>query len=90
MSALSKTYHLKSLLERCPGVQIVAIQETWDLSHAQQMPGFQPLVYNSRKKKHGGGVAFLLRNGYTYKQREGLFLEGLFESISISLTFEGK
>jgi hypothetical protein len=54
------------------------------------LPGFQPLVAKSRKIKGGGSVGFLVRAGLNYKLETGLFLEGEFESISISLYFQGK
>ena len=41
----------------------------------------------SRKERSGGGVALLVREGLTYKERPdlGLFEQGLFESVFVEI-----
>lgn len=81
---------LQDLLSRNPGITVVALQETWSLMGARQMPGFQPIIAKTRSKKGGGGVAFLVKQGTNFKLLDSPFVEGVFESISISVIFQGK
>jgi hypothetical protein len=65
------------------------MQETRDTTHAKVMPGYK-LISKSGTSKHGGGDGFLIRSDIAFKQNYSVFIEGLFESMSISFTFEGQ
>jgi hypothetical protein len=55
------------MLVRCPGINVLAMQETWDTTHAKVMPGYK-LISKSRTSKHGGGVGFLILSETAFKQ----------------------
>ena len=64
---------------------VIGLVETWldeESEKALTLKGFQA-VCASRKKKAGGGVALLLRDGLVYRERPdlGSFIEGVFESV---------
>ena len=68
---------------------IVGLAETWlddESEKALTMRGYQA-VCASRKKKTGGGVALLIRDGLVFKERPDLstFNEGVFESVFIEI-----
>ena len=73
------------------GVQwdVVGLAETWldEISEKHlSVQGFSSLCA-SRKTKAGGGVAFLVRDGLTYRERTDLnvFKEGIIESLFIEI-----
>jgi hypothetical protein len=76
---------LKDLLLEYPGALVEGLQEVCNTQHAQIMPGFQPLVSRARTAKGGGGVGFLIRTGIPFQVNNTLFLEGQFESLTITL-----
>jgi hypothetical protein len=44
-----KTFsQLKDLVTRCPGILAIAVQETWGVTGARVLPGFQPLFARTR------------------------------------------
>jgi hypothetical protein len=89
--SFNKNYsQLKDLVMRCPGILAIAVQETCGKTGARMLPGFQPLVARTRTDKGGGGVGFLMRTGTAFTQNDSLFIQGLFETISITLAFDGK
>jgi hypothetical protein len=57
---------------------------------ARVLPGFQPLFAPSRIDKGGGGGGFLVRTGTAFTKNDLLFIQGPFETISITLLFDGK
>ena len=68
---------------------VVGLAETWldeESEKAFTMRGYQA-VCASRKKKSGGGVALLIRDGLVFKERPDLstFTEGVFESVFIEI-----
>jgi hypothetical protein len=81
---------LKDLLLEYPGALVVGLQEVWNTQHARIMPGFQPLISRARTAKGGGGIGFLIRTGVPFQVNNTLFLEGQFESLTITLTICNK
>jgi hypothetical protein len=81
---------LKDLVTRCPGILAIAVQETWGITGARLLPGFQPLFARTRIDKGGGGGGFLFRTGKAFTKNDSMFTQGLFETISITLLFDGK
>ena len=68
---------------------VVGLAETWLDAESEKgvtMAGFE-VVCASRKVKKGGGVALLIREGLTYRERPdlGTFIEGKFESLFIEV-----
>ena len=77
------------------GVQwdVVGLAETWLDEESEKglvVSGFGA-VCASRKGKGGGGVALLVRDGLTYRERPdlGVFTEGEFESLFIEIVRGG-
>ena len=72
---------------------MVGLAETWLDIESEKLVAVQGynVVCASRKKKAGGGVALLLREGLVFKERSDLnvFLEGDVESLFIELIREG-
>ena len=71
---------------------IIGLVETWldeESEKALTVQGFQA-VCASRKKKAGGGVAILIRDGMVYRERPDLssFVEGVFESVFVEVVRE--
>ena len=78
------------------GVQwdIIGLAETWLDSTSEKyisVKGYTPICA-SRKHKSGGGVAILLKDGLTYRERTDIsvFSEGVFESVFIELIRPGE
>ena len=75
---------------------VVGLAETWldEVSEKYLSFGGFSAVCASRKHKTGGGVALLVREGITYRERPELsvFIEGVLESVFIEIvrTGEGK
>ena len=68
---------------------VIGLGETWLDEESEKgltMQGFSA-VCASRKQKGGGGVAVLVRDGLTYRERPdlGTFAEGQFESVFIEI-----
>ena len=68
---------------------VVGLAETWLDTESEKglcVGGFGA-VCASRKRKMGGGVALLVRDGLTYRERPdlGTFTEGVFESVFIEI-----
>ena len=73
------------------GVQwdVIGLAETWlddESEKGLSIQGFSA-VCASREKKGGGGVAVLVKDGLTYRERPdlGTFIEGQFESVFIEV-----
>jgi hypothetical protein len=66
------------------------LQETWNVIDANHFPldGYQPLIYKSRQKSHGGGIGIYLKKGIIFKilPEKSTFIEKLYESIVIEIT----
>ena len=72
---------------------LVGLAEMWLDAESEKglaMRGYGA-VCASRKEKGGGGVALLLRDGLTYRERPdlGTFDEGVFESIFVEIVRGG-
>ena len=72
---------------------VVGLAETWldgESERGVSVRGFG-VVCASRKKRAGGGVAVLLRDGLTYRERPdlGTFDEGVFESVFVEIVRGG-
>ena len=71
----------------------IALQEIWSISRNYDLPGYHPLVYNTRDKNKtlnsncGGGVGFYISSTSDFEivQLENEFVEGVYESIWIHL-----
>ena len=68
---------------------VIGLAETWLDEESEKgltLQGFSA-VCASRKQKGGGGVAVLVRDGLTYRERPdlGTFIEGQFESVFIEV-----
>ena len=77
------------------GVQwdVVGLTETWldtESEKGMAVRGYG-VVCASRKRKAGGGVALMLRDGLTYRERPdlGTFDEGVFESVFVEIVRGG-
>jgi hypothetical protein len=81
---------LTELLGRCTNATIIAIQEVWNGQHIIQIPVYQPLIYRCRKKKNRGGVGFLVKQGLKVQIHQSPFIEGKFETLTITVKFNGK
>ena len=68
---------------------VVGLAETWLDEESEKnvaVSGFG-VVCASRSRMRGGGVALLIRDGLTYRERPdlGIFEEGLFESVFVEI-----
>ena len=68
---------------------VIGLAETWldeESEAGLKVQGYDA-VCASRKERSGGGVALLVREGLTYKERPdlGVFEEGLFESTFVEI-----
>ena len=72
---------------------VVGLAETWldEVSEKMVAVGGYGALCASRKEGTGGGVALLVRDGLSYRERPdlGLFIEGVFESMFVELIREG-
>ena len=68
---------------------IIGLTETWLDKESEKRLSVQgyTAVCASRKDKGGGGVALLIKEGQTYRERPelGIFVEGIIESIFVEL-----
>ena len=68
---------------------VVGLAETWldEESEARLAVEGYGAVCASRRERSGGGVALLIRDGLTYKERPdlGVFSEGVFESVFVEI-----
>ena len=76
---------------RRSGVQwdVIGLAETWLDEESERnvaVAGYSG-VCASRKERSGGGVALLIRDGLTYRERPdlGTFTEGVFESVFVEI-----
>ena len=65
-------------------INVIALQEIWNIPYDDilNIPGYN-LVYEARKSAQGGGVAFYIKNGISYKTVNNLksFIEREFECM---------
>ncbi len=56
---------LNDLKQKNVNVDVIAIQETWDLRYPELVPldGFNPIIFKKRRDMRGGGVGFYVRTG---------------------------
>jgi exonuclease III len=72
-------------------VDIVAMQELWKIQYDSliTVPGYQRLVYKSRRNGKGGGVGFFIKEGTNYKILTPpfqYFEDKVFESLTIEVS----
>ena len=72
---------------------VVGLAETWldaESEKGMAVKGYG-VVCASRKGKGGGGVALMIRDGLTYRERPdlGTFDEGVFESVFVEIVRGG-
>ena len=81
---------INTLLLNNINIQLIAIQETWDIHHPEllSLPGFQPFIYKKRVGMRGGGVGFYIKNGIlaTIIEEMSPFENKIFESLTLHLT----
>ena len=68
---------------------VVGLVETWldeESEKSVALEGYRA-VFASRKERSGGGVALLVKDGLTYRERPdlGVFEEGVFESVFVEI-----
>jgi hypothetical protein len=72
-------------------VDVIAIQETWDIKYPDlvSINGFCPVIFKRRRGMRGGGVGFYVRNGIQSEIIEGLspFENKIIESLTVQLTY---
>ena len=59
---------LANLSKHGVSINVIALQEIWNIPYNEiiNIPGYN-LVYEARKSAQGGGVAFYIKNGISYK-----------------------
>ena len=86
---------LQTLLSSSPEVAFSAItlQEVWSTTHPHPLPGYHPLISNTRDKSlHnpncGGGVGIYAHKSFKVEVLKSLniFVKGVFESLWVKLT----
>ena len=74
-------------------VNVIAIQEIWNIPYPELViiPGFE-FIYSMRQNAHGGGVAFYIKQGITFKiiKNLSIFIEREFECLTIEATINKK
>jgi exonuclease III len=72
---------------------ILCLQEIWQIHDVNTVPisGYD-FVYKKRSKFRGGGVGCYVKKGIQYKiiERHSIFIEKIFECITLELTLNGK
>lgn len=70
-------------------ISIIALQEIWAIPDANtfSIKGFK-FVYKARKSGRGGGVAFYIREGLSFKiiEKLSIFEENVFENLVVEIT----
>jgi len=70
-------------------ISIIALQEIWAIPDANtfSIKGFK-FVYKARKSERGGGVAFYIREGLSFKiiEKLSIFEENVFENLVVEIT----
>ena len=77
-------------LDRIPNTKIITMQEMWETTGNEKIPGFQTLYTKTRSSKRGGGVSIGVFEGLQYKEIDAIFVESEFESIGIELEINKK
>jgi hypothetical protein len=77
--SFNKNYsQFKDLVMRCPGILAIAVQETWGITGARMLPGFQPLVARTRTDKGGGVSVFsCVLEPHSHRMTRSLFKDFL-------------
>ena len=82
------------LISKNVQVDLIIIQETWDIKHVDLLllPGFQKIIHRTRKNMRGGGVGIFVRKGVNFKIRNDLeaFHQKTFENLVIELNYPNK
>jgi hypothetical protein len=82
---------LNELKKKNVCVDVIAIQEIWDLRYPDLVPldGFNPIIFKKRRDMRGGGVGFYVRNGLKAELIETLspFENKIIEAITIQLSY---
>ena len=73
-------------------IEIISLQEIWSVPDVNlfNLPGYQELVFKSRKSCKGGGIGFFIKKGLTFAVQNDLssFHERIFESLCIDVDFK--
>jgi len=72
-------------------IDLIIMQEIWNVNFPEllTLPGFQNLVFQTRKNMRGGGVGIYVRNGLNFKIRNdlSLFKTKIFENMVLELKY---
>jgi hypothetical protein len=66
---------------------VIALQETWKLDYAKDMPGYNFFFSRTCTKKNGGGVEFLIRNNLNFTIEPSPFIEGILNLLPSHVLF---
>ena len=72
---------------------VIGLAETWldeESEKGMSVEGYGA-VFASRRERRGGGVALLVRDGLTYRERSdlGIFIKGEIESLFVEIVRGG-
>jgi len=85
---------LDALHSKNKKIDVLILQETWNLQHPEllNIPGFQKVIFKTRKNCNGGGVGFYVKNNLKYKivNIPNMFQEKVFESLTIEVQINKK
>jgi hypothetical protein len=85
---------IQSLLYSEIPVDLIILQETWELKFPSQLtiPGFQNIIYRTRERGRGGGVGIYIRNGLNFKERPDLenYKLKTFENLVLEIQYPNK
>ena len=80
---------LKQYLDRVENVKIITLQECWQLTGNEEIPGFN-IISKTRSISRGGGVAIAISNKLNYKEIKSIYVESVFESVGIEINIGKK
>jgi hypothetical protein len=82
---------LDELIKNNINVDVIALQEIWDVRYPELMAidGFKPLIYRKRRGMRGGVVGFFIKNSLNAEIIENLspFENKIIESLTILLSY---
>jgi hypothetical protein len=84
---------VNDLLSHGANIDVIALQEIWDVPFHNffNIPGFHPLVYETRKNARGGGVGFYVNCNLRFKQINlTQFQPNIFENLSIEIYYHNR
>lgn len=75
-------------------VDVIAIQETWDVKHPEilLLPGYQQFIFKKRTGMRGGGVGFYIKSGIHYQILDDCspFENKIIEALSLKLSYPNR